>query len=151
MAERWHDRREWGKRVVKMKKEDRDRFQKLYIKRVRGERKAEKERVRRCCVDRIKRRSDKRLAKTATLRGMILFTYRVSIYRDRGTPAQTGSGIRAVRTAPRSLDCFSRPRDHRSNSRPRRGRAASPASTPCCLGRHTHHLQKQLPLVKYAQ
>lgn len=33
-------------------------------------------------------RGKQQLAKGATFREMILFTYRVSIYRDRGTPSQ---------------------------------------------------------------
>lgn len=78
--------------------------------------------------------------KGTTLREMILFTYQVWIYRDRGTPARMGSGIRAARPAPRSSDCSSRPQDHRSNSRPRQDREASPASTLYYPDRHVCRL-----------
>jgi len=96
-------------------------------------------------------RPDKRFNKETTLREMILFTYRVSIYRDRGTPARTGSEIQVARPGPRSSDCSSHPRDHRSNSRPRRDRGASPALTLCCPERHVHRLQKQFLAAKCIQ
>lgn len=77
--------------------------------------------------------------KETSLSEMILFTYQVSIYRDRDTPAQMDSGIRVARSVPRSSDYSSHPRDHRSNSHPR-GRAASLVLTPCCSDHRSHRL-----------